>query len=296
MRHPLKPLHLAVLAAALVVSACSREESAPDIKFASFGAGYESKPDFAQVEHEFPLTPKDLAKITPANIALLDQEQVDQVYARLTAGPIPDGAFDGTLFFPRGSSGKLRLSEIVGGGLKGFVVNLSGAKADLIGETLWRGKVFFRDERVLRNRIEDLSVLKKVGLVEEEAANPLTKINVGGKEQWLLFPAKLYCGQSLLDGRRESIIIDYAFSDDIPGYRRMPDMLASRQGFKIRDEIRMVRPGFYLGRAYIDRAFALNFVLYNKEIAERDGPGFEQSGTVQEDCWTGTQQRTAATG
>jgi hypothetical protein len=285
---------MAALAAALLTTACSREETAPDIKFAAFGAGYEAKPDFAQVEHEFPLTPADLARITPTNIALLDQEQVDQIYARLSAGPIPDGPFDGTLFFPRGGSGKLRLSEIVGGGMKGFAVNLTGAKADLLGETLWRGKVFYRGERLLRNRIEDLTTLKKIGVVDEDAANPLAKIKVDGKEQWLLFPAKLYCGQSLLDGRRESIIIDYAFSDEISGYRRMPDMLASRQGFKVRDEIRMVRPGFYLGRAYIDRAFALNFVLYSKAIAERDGPAFEKAGTVQEDCWSGTQQRTAA--
>ena len=30
----------------------------------------------------------------------------------------------------------------------------------------------------------------------------------------------------------------------------------------------MVRPGFYLGRAYINRAFILNFTLYNEEVAE----------------------------
>ena len=29
----------------------------------------------------------------------------------------------------------------------------------------------------------------------------------------------------------------------------------------------MVRPGFYLGRAYAGKAFLLNFVLYNKDIA-----------------------------
>jgi hypothetical protein len=147
---------------------------------------------------------------------------------------------------------------------------------------------------LLRNRIQDLATLKKLGLVEEDAANPLQKINAGGGDQWLLFPAKLYCGQSLLDGRRESIIIDYAFTDEIPGYRPMPDSLAGRDGFKIRDEIRMVRPGLYLGRAYIDRAFALNFVLYNKEVAERDGPAFAKGGRVNEDCWSGTQQRMAA--
>ena len=286
---------LSTLVATMLVGACGKEE-APAIKFASYGQEHAAKPDFAQVEHEFPLAPSDLAKITPSNIALLDQEQVDQIYARLTAGPIPDGPYDGRLFFPRGGSGKLRLSEIAGGGLRGFAVDIAGAKIDLIGETLWKGKVFYRSEMLLRNRIEDLATLKKPGLVDEDAANPLKKISAGGGDQWLLFPAKLYCGQSLLDGRRESIIIDYAFSDDIAGYRRMPDMLASRQGFKVRDEIRMVRPGFYLGRAYIDRAFALNFVLYNKAIAERDGPGFEKTGTVQEDCWTGTQQRAAATG
>jgi len=281
----------AALAAGLTLAACGKE-TAPDIKFMAYEQGYAAKPDFAQVEHELPLTPADLAKITPKNIALLDQEQLDQIYARLTAGPIPDGAFDGDLFFPRGHSGKLRLSEIAGGGLRGFAVNLAGAKIDLIGETLWKGKVFFRSERVLRNRIEDLAALKKLGLVEADAANPLKTIEVGRKDQWLLFPAKLYCGQSLLDGRRESIVIDYAFTDDIPGYRRMPDMLAGREGFKIRDEIRMVRPGFYLGRAYIDRAFALNFVLYNEEIAERDGPDFAKTGKTAEDCWTGTQRRT----
>jgi hypothetical protein len=85
-----------------------------------------------------------------------------------------------------------------------------------VGETLWRGKVFFRDERVLRNRIEDLSILKKMGLVEGEPK----KMNYGGKETWLLFPAKLYCGQSLLDARRESIIIDYFFTDEIPATRK----------------------------------------------------------------------------
>ena len=64
---------------------------------------------------------------------------------------------------------------------------------------------------------------------------------------WLLFPAKLYCGQSLLDGRRESVIIDYAYNDDLPGYQENPDALAGRNGLRIRDEIRMIRPGLLPG-------------------------------------------------
>lgn len=267
-----------------------RDEQPPDINFAPYGQRYAEKPDFAQLEYQLPLLPEDRYKITPQNLSLLDQEQVDQIYARLSAGPIPDGAFDGDLFFPHGGSGNLRLSEIAGGGLRGLLVNVGGQKLDVVGETLWKGKVFYRGERLLRNRIEDLSTLKRLGVVEEDANRPLQTIQVNGKEQWLLFPAKLYCGQSLLDGRRESIIIDYAFTDELPGYRRMPDMLAGRDGFAIRDEIRMVYPGVYLGRAYMDRSFVVNFVLYNQEIAERTRDAFMERGEIQEDCWTGTQQ------
>ena len=258
----------------------------PDIKFASYGADYQSKADFASIEHSFPLATAELDKITSRYLSTLDQEQIDQIYARLTAGPIPDGAFDGDLFFPRGSSGKLRLSEIVGG-LPGLIVQLKGKKLDLIGETLWKGKVFYRNDRVLRNRIDDINLLRTMGLVEAEPQ----KIDVKGKDAWLLFPAKLYCGQSLMDSRRESIIIDYAFTDEIAGYMEKPDFLAGRRGFKVRDEIRMVRPGFYLGRAYLDRIFILNFTLVNDEIAAKDGPTFTKTGQTQEDCWLGTQPR-----
>lgn len=285
-----------LIAAALLtvlLTACGSKEDTipPAVRFAPFSEGYASKPDFAQLEYQYPLSVDELYKITPKNLALLSQEEVDQIYARLSAGPIPDGPYEGDLFFPKGSSGNLRLSEIAGGGLRGLLVNVAGKKLDLIGETLWKGKVFYRQDRLLRNRIEDLSPLKTIGLVEETADNPLQKITVHGKDQWLLFPARLYCGQSLLDGRRESIIIDYAFTDQIPGYHRMPDMMAGRDGFAIRDEIRMVRPGLYLGRAYIDRAFVVNFVLYNEEVAEAAKASFMKTGQTQEDCWVGTQAR-----
>ncbi|CAL95209.1 hypothetical protein [Azoarcus olearius] len=295
---PLRALAGTALAVLVLGTGCDffdrRDRAAPEIAFMSHGDGYAAKPDFARLEYEHPLAPADLYKITPANLSFLDQEQVDQIYARLTAGPIPDGAFDGDLFFPRGGSGRLRLSEIAGGGLKSLAVNVGGAKLDLIGETLWKGKVFFRDQRLLRNRIEDLAPLRQLGLVQDSAEQPLATTRIDGKEQWLLFPAKLYCGQSLLDGRRESIIIDYAFTDQLPGYRRMPDVMAGRDGFAIRDEIRMIYPGFYLGRAYMDRVFVVNFLLYNKEIAERAREDFVKTGKVQEDCWGGTQQRVAA--
>lgn len=262
---------------------------APDVRFGAFGETYQSKPDFAQLEYTMPLTLEERSRITPENIAALNQEQVDQIYARLTAGPIPDGPYDGQVLLPRGGSGHFRVAEVAGGFAE-YALHLKGLKVEALGETLWKGKVFYRDERVLRNRIEDFSALKQAGLVEGEPQ----KTTVNGKETWLLFPAKLYCGQSLLDSRRESVIIDYAYSDEISGYQEKPDYLAGRRGLRVRDEIRMVRPGFYLGRAYGDRIFLLNFTLYNKQVAERDGARYVQTGSTGEDCWTGTQNRTVA--
>jgi hypothetical protein len=258
----------------------------PAIAFAPYQDGYQTKPDFARLEHELPLTPAQRATITPASLTALDQEPVNQLYARLTAGPIPDGPFRGDLFFPKGMSGDVRLAEIVGG-LKGLGLEIGTLKAEGLGRALWKGKVFYRDQRVLRNRIDDLAVLKP--LIGSDT-DKIQRLTFEGQKTWLLFPAKLYCGQSLLDGRRESIIIDYAFSDDLEGYRENPDFLASRRGLTIRDEIRMVRPGFYLGRAYMKGVFLLNFTLDSQDIARRDAAAFVDTGRIAEDCWVGTQK------
>ncbi len=278
-----------ILAAlALSLSGCDQIESwfadKPNIAYAPYGEDYASKPDLAQVEYEHPIPLQELAKITPKYLAELQQEQLDQLYARLSSGPMPDGAFDGEIVFTRGSSGKLRAAEIIGG-LAGLGVNFKGKLLETAGEALWKGKVFYRDEKILRNRIEDLAVLRPI-----IGAGEIQKIDVDGKDAWLLFPAKLYCGQSLIDSRRESIIIDYAFTDEIKGYRENPDFLAGRRGLKVRDEIRMVRPGLYLGRAYMDHAFVLNFVLYSKALDKAGRAEFE-AGQVRDECWGGTQKR-----
>ena len=283
---------ITVMVLAFILSACSKPD--PEIEFMAYDKAYDSKPFFARVDYLYPLTDtvearQQLAGVTPEYLASLDQEQVDQIYARLSSGPIPDGAYEGELFFTKGGSGKLRAAEIVGG-LKGFAIRVKGRKLEILGEVLWKGKVFYRDEGVLRNRIEDLAILAPV--VDDPLSVP--KIDVDNRDAWLLFPARLYCGQSLLDGRRESVIIDYAFSDDISGYREKPDYLASRRGFQVRDEIRMIRPGFYLGRAYLGGAFALNFTLYNEQVAAAGLEDWTQTGETNEDCWIGNQRMAAA--
>ena len=256
--------------------------------------------DFAKVENEKPLLAADRAKLTPENLKTLSQEEVDQIYARLTAGPIPDGFWEGGLFFENGKDGlHSRLGEILGGVLANKA-DAKVAKLEKLGRTLWLGKRFYRDERVLRNAIEDLKPLE--ALIDEPAKLETIEVPRHGllawvsprTTAWLMFPAKLYCGQSLLDGRRESVIIDYAYTDDIKGFMERPDSLAGRRGISIRDEIRMVRPGFYLGRAYANRAFLLNFTLYDAAIAEQGLPDFIGGKPVAEDCWPGEQGHASA--
>lgn len=275
------------IALACVCAALSGCTKKPDIKFAPHAESYASKTDFAEVEHAYPLTPKQRDALTPENLASFSQEELDQIYARLTAGPVPDGEFSGTFFFADGGGVK-RISEVLGG-LKGVAVDIKLKKMERLGEALWKGKVFYKDQKILRNMIRDRDYLK---LIIDGDPDTLPKTKINGVDTWLLFPAKLYCGQSLLDARRESVIIDYAFTDDIDGYRERPDFLAGRRGLQVRDEIRMIRPGFYLGRAYMGRVFVLNFTLYNPGIADRDRNSFLQAGKSQEECWTGTQQIT----
>lgn len=264
----------------------------PSIPFAQYGDPYESKPDFADIEYRYPLTPAQRMKLTPENIQKYDQEKVDQIYARLTAGPIPDGAYDGDLFFPKGMSGRARLAEIVGG-LKGVAAGLELQKLTILGRALWKGKVFYRNDRLLRNRIDHLELLAEFFPNPAEEAK-VRELTTNGHTDQLYFPAKLYCGQSLLDSRRESIIIDYAFTDEIAGYHEIPDKLAGREGLVIRDEIRMVRPGFYLGRAYMADTFLLNFTVYNAAAVKAGSDEFLKAGRVVEDCWVGPQRLAAA--
>jgi hypothetical protein len=274
---------LVVLAVMVVIAAGCRQE--PNVRFALYESDYQKKPDFARVEHDFPLSRSDLMSWMPEDFSHLDQEQIDQIYARLTAGPIPNGPYQGSIVFAKGG-GLKRIGEILGG-VRGLGVRVLAAKLDFLGEAIWKGKVFYKDKMVLRNLIRDRALLKAALDLEPDG---FMKTQVDGKDAWLLFPAKLYCGQSLLDSRRESLIIDYAFSDEVEGYQENPDYLAGRRGLQVRDEVRMVRPGLYLGRAYLGRVFALNFTLYNEGVAKEGIDAFVETGRIEEDCYVGAQR------
>src|SRR5689334_10055927 len=65
--------------------------SRADIRFAPVIAG--RLPDVALVENILPLSPSDLAKVSVHQLQKMNQEQLDQIYARLGSGPIPKGDY-----------------------------------------------------------------------------------------------------------------------------------------------------------------------------------------------------------
>ncbi len=157
------------LVAASMGIAASAWSAPPDIPFSTElramndpdAPGKQNHIDFAELEYTLPLSPQDRMKITPDNLKELSQEQVDQIYARLPAGPIPDGIYYGGLFFPQGEDGASRVGEIVGG-IMGRGVSRISDKIEDVGAFVWKGKVFDRKNMVLRNLIEDRKALEAV--------------------------------------------------------------------------------------------------------------------------------------
>jgi hypothetical protein len=277
----------------------------PSIPFGPYGnGGYASKMDFARVEKKYPLSPRYLAKLTPDNIGSFNQEQIDQIYARITPGPIPDGEYDMRIFPYKGESGKPRLAEIVGG-LKGVGVDAEVHLFELLVNAVWEGKEFHRAERIAWTKIRGASILLPF-LDEFFGAQRTVEQRRVLAASKLRFPAKIYCGQSLLDSRRESIVIDYNFGDEIPGYVNVPDGLLGRGtcneadpnltpscigGLMVRDEMRTVRPGFYLGRVHVTNVFVMNFTAYNSKVAAGGLDEFLRTGQTAQDCWIGPQSQ-----
>lgn len=241
----------------------------PPIRFAPPGTAAE------RLRSEFPLTDAERLALTQDNFRALSQEQVDQIYTRLSSGAIPDGPFRGDLFFPRDRDGNASVRDLPDPAPR-VLANVATMKVERLGGALWKGKVFFRSQGILRNRIEDLALLKP--LITDNATIP--KLSFDGETTWLLFPAKISCGDSRFDPTRRSVVIDYSRGAEVEGFRPVPDNLAGPEGLNIRDEVRIVRRGFYLGRAYFGDRFALNFTLLDPAADTRTPPSKE----IQEDC------------
>lgn len=261
------PRVLSLVAIVAIIAAC--RTAAPPIRFAPPGT------DVPRLRAEFALTDAERLALTPEAMRSLTQDQVDQIYARLSAGPIPDGPFRGDLFFPRDKDGRARISDMTDAS-PNVLGPAAALTAEELGRMLWRGKVFFRTQGIVRNRIEDLLILRPI--VNDVKTIP--KLTFDGQTTWLLFPARLTCGESRFDATRKTIVVDYAQTAKIDGYREIPDKLAGPEALNIFDEVRVIRRGFYLGRSYFGPRFALNFTLLDPAVAA----GAATTATVQEEC------------
>lgn len=304
MKHPMKNLLMtsALLLASASVSA--QVKFVPQKNAGPHPGHYSGKPNLAFVEATAPLTARDRQSLTTAQLIAMNQEQLDQIYARLPSGPVPAGDFKGTVLIKNEGVIKAegRLFEALQQkGAWGLIAKLAKSgicsdrsAAECLAEMVWSGKRFYAPDAEgsvqLRNaitpRLQNQLLLRAAGLTSMigpmQRARP-EKFN--GEDRLMLFPANVFCGLSLFDARRESVVIDYAYGDDFQPYIPEVDSLFGRNGMWIRDEIRMVRPGLYLGRAYIDRVFFLNFVLENAEAAAQASSQGDRAW--KNACWSG---------
>ena len=131
----------------------------------------------------------------------MSQAQLDELFTKSDAGPIPDGAAKGTAIIAPGTV-------------------FSPAIAQAISFFTWQGKTFDGEHGALRNRI---SVLGLNAIV-----------------------AEVYKGPSWYD-QKECIVLDYSKTSTVAGW--------------IRDELRQLEPGTYLGKVYGHKKPLIHFAL-----------------------------------
>jgi hypothetical protein len=280
---------------------------------APYDEPYRCKPDLADVEYRFPLSPADRDRITVATLKTADQEQLDQIYARLTAGTIPSGDYTVRLLLPtqalerlrkaiKFAKGFLRADGTVPEGLKGvalLLMDVNESSLKEFTEHILPHKRFDADRRVARTVAAPGTVLPllrtmahRMQLMDLDLSDPTLLNDLGKDASQLWFPAKVYCGQSRLDSRRESIIVDYQFGFTLEDeflptpLHRLASRIMGVSGLRVRDELRMIRPGLYLGRVYMGRVFVLNVVFESNALVAPSSAG--------EACWIGAQRMAVA--
>ena len=136
-----------------------------------------------------------------AQLLRMSQADLDALFTRSEAGPIPDGEGKGTAIIASGTS-------------------FNDEIATLVNFFAWQGKVFDAKAGLLKNKILPFGLNAIV--------------------------AKVYKGSSWLDGK-ECIVLDYSETSLVAQW--------------IRDEIRLIEPGLYLGKVYWNNSRLIDFAL-----------------------------------
>jgi hypothetical protein len=142
-----------------------------------------------------------MATVSLNDLTTMSQAELDELFRRSPIGEIPDGDALGTAIVAPGTE------------LEGPILMFARWLA-------WQGKVFYRAQGYLVNKVGPLGLH--------------------------LVKAQVYPAPSWFDGQ-PAIILDYSRT--------------SLVAHKVRDEIREVSPGTYLGIVYYGRLKTINFVL-----------------------------------
>jgi hypothetical protein len=248
---------------------------------------YTSKADQAWVEQNAPLNLQTRSLITAEDLKTLTQEEMDQLYFRLSSGPIQPGDYQES-FMAKGPLAQAIKNFVLQKfkGVQVFSKVLCGSKETLecITELAFKGKRIYSPETASgeyysRNAVDRIPARALMAVMtpflqQFNSDNWLgqTKSTFNGEAKFMISPAHIYCGQSMVDHRRESIVMDYAWGSDFKPFVAGLDDLFGRNYLDVRNELRMVRPGLYLGRAYAQKIFLLNFVLSNPNAQEAAWP------------------------
>jgi hypothetical protein len=143
------------------------------------------------------------ASLVADDLVKMSQAELDDLFRRSPAGPIPSGPVDGTVLFDPGTP----------------FAEVAAKVAHLL---FWKGKIFDAEAGELRNEILPSGIPA--------------------------IAAQVYRAASWFDGK-ECIVLDYSKTSVVAHW--------------IRDEIRLVAPGLYLGLVFWDKERILAFALAN---------------------------------
>ena len=143
------------------------------------------------------------AGLVAEDLVRMSQAELDDLFRRSPAGPIPSGPVAGTVLFDPGTP-------------------LADVAAKVAHLLFWKGKIFDPVAGELRNEILPTGIPA--------------------------IAAKVYPAPSWFDGK-DCIVLDYSHTSLVAHW--------------IRDEIRLVAPGLYLGLVFWDRQRILGFALAN---------------------------------
>lgn len=239
---------------------------------------YTQKVSFVELEKLAPLYPEALGDLKPNDLRHLSMEEFNQIYARLSSGPMPLGDYSGYVLQKPPIYSALRKRVLKQAFSLGQFATLGkqicGKEVeDCLFEFIWKGKRFWpRDDlgRIMAKTIfNPIASGFKIPLIPDflrtkklEEAIDFTE-GLIDRNSLTIFPMQTFCGISQVDTRRESIVVEATFGDEfgLPHYLSLRDEVVTRKGLDITEEYRMLRSGLYIGKVYTNKIFLFNVVL-----------------------------------